>query len=56
MTMFAKTILIAALMLAGTSLSSVASASTARGQVSYNQYAMTLCPPGHSLQECFYGG
>jgi len=63
MTMFAKAILIAALMLAGTSLTSVADASAAPGQAGWWQsgrYApprqSPLCPPDHSYQECFYGG
>ena len=43
--MFAKTIFVAALVLAGTSLTFVGNASAA-----------PLCPPGHSYQECFYGG
>jgi hypothetical protein len=57
MTMSAKTILIAVLMLAGTSLTFVGNASTATGPLSYDQRPQFLmCPPGHSVQECFYGG
>jgi hypothetical protein len=76
MTVFAKTTLIAALALAGTSLTFVANASAGPGQTGwwqgsrygeplavrarslpYNPARQSpLCPPDHSLQECFYGG
>jgi hypothetical protein len=59
MTMSAKAILIAALVLAGTSLTFVASASaaTARNSEAHPSVRQSpLCPPDHSYQECFYGG
>jgi hypothetical protein len=70
MIMFAKTIL-AALVLAGTSLTFVADASAATGQAGrngelhqlefrsvhyYRVGQSPLCPADHSYQECFYGG
>jgi hypothetical protein len=55
--MFAKKILIAALVLAGTSLTFVGNASAAPGSLAYDQRLQTvMCPADHSFQECFYGG
>ena len=62
--MFAK-ILLATLVLAGTSLTFVADASATTGQAGWQEVrslsdyrvgGSPLCPPAHSYRECFYPG